>query len=365
MITALLASAALGCSGGEATRRAEVIDAYGLRVESAGLGDRLHLFTWADYLDPALVEEFEDAYGVGVLIDYYDTNEALIAKLQAGGEGQYDVVIASDYAVEVLTNGGHLQPFDTVNIPNRQNLDARFRDPPYDRGSVHSMTYQWGTSGLGIRTDQVEDTSLIEPSWGLVFEPAASVGPFAMLADQRETIGAALIYLGFSANSADSTQLAAAERLLIEQRSRVLTYAPFATARDLLASGDAVVAHNYSGDVLLAQAEQPAIRFVIPTEGSIIWTDNMAIPAGAPHKLLAEAFVNFILDAGVGARLSNFTRYASPNAAAMSGIDPELLADRAVYPDSATLARLEFLRDVGTARAMYDRIWTRLRAGGA
>jgi spermidine/putrescine transport system substrate-binding protein len=152
---------------------------------------------------------------------------------------------------------------------------------------------------------------------------------------------------------------------LIEQRSRVLTYAPFATARDLLASGDAVVAHNYSGDVLLAQAEQPAIRFVIPTEGSIIWTDNMAIPAGAPHKLLAEAFVNFILDAGVGARLSNFTRYASPNAAAMSGIDPELLADRAVYPDSATLARLEFLRDVGSARAMYDRIWTRLRAGGA
>jgi spermidine/putrescine transport system substrate-binding protein len=185
-----------------------------------------------------------------------------------------------------------------------------------------------------------------------------------MLGDQRETIGAALIYLGFSANSTVPAELADAERLLIDQRSRVLTYAPFATARDLLASGDAVVVHNYSGDVLMAQAEQPAIRFVIPIEGSIIWTDNMAVPVGAPHKRLAEAFINFILDGGVGARLSNFTRYASPNEAAMGGIDQELLEDRAVYPDSATLERLEFLRDVGPARDLYDRIWTRVRAGG-
>jgi spermidine/putrescine transport system substrate-binding protein len=358
----LIAVAAAACGGDAANRPAE-IEAWGLRVESANLGDRLNLFTWSDYIDPALITEFEQTYGVTVNIDYYDTNEALIAKLQAGGQGQYDIVVASDYAVEVLRGSHHIQQLDTLSIPNRRNLDRRFRDPPYDPGSRFSITYQWGTSGLGVRSDMVGDTTRIVPSWRLVFDPAAAVGPFVMMSDAREIIGAALIYLGHSANSTDSAQLAEAERLLIAQRPRLLTYAPFATGRDLLASGDAVVAHNYSGDVLMAQEDVPAIRYVIPIEGAIVWTDNMAIPAGAPHPVLATAFINFILDAEIGARLSNFTRYASPNAAATPFIDPGLLDDAAVYPDSATMQRLEFLRDVGPARTAYERIWTRLRAG--
>ena len=123
------------------------------------------------------------------------------------------------------------------------------------------------------------------------------------------------------------------------------------------------VAHNYSGDVLMVQEEVPAVRYLIPAEGALVWTDNLAVPKDAPHRRLAEVFINFILDAEVGAQLSNFTYYATPNAAALPLVDPELRADRAVYPDSALLAKLEFLRDVGDARAAYDRIWTRLRAG--
>jgi spermidine/putrescine transport system substrate-binding protein len=355
-----LAFALGGCGRGE--RPAEV-DAYGLHVQTADLGDALNLFTWSDYLDPDLVTEFEKAYGVHVRIDYYDTNEALIAKLQAGGQGQYDVIVASDYAVEVLRGSGQLSPLDTTLIPNRANVAERFRDPPYDPGNTYTMPYLWGTTGFGVRTDLVDDTTRIIPSWRLVFDSAASIGPFVMMSDARETIGAALIYLGHSPNSTDSTELAAAEQLLLRQRSRVLTYAPFAAARDLLGSGDVVVAHNYSGDIMLAKEEIPEIRYVIPVEGSIIWTDNMAVPAGAPHPRVAGVFINFILDAGIGARLSDFTRYPSPNAASTPLIDPELLSDRSVYPDSATLARLEFLQDVGAARVLYDRIWTRLRAG--
>ncbi|MBI4409370.1 MAG: spermidine/putrescine ABC transporter substrate-binding protein [Gemmatimonadetes bacterium] len=348
---------------GEPAARPEVVEAYGARVETAGLGDRLHLFIWPDYLDPGLVREFEQAYGVDVVIDYYDNNEALIAKLGAGGAGQYDVVVASDYAVEVLRGQGRLQPLEHAHIPNLKNLDARFRALPFDPGNVVSVCYQWGTSGLGIRTDLLRVDVPLD-TWRLVFDSALAPGPFTMLSDPRETIGAALLYLGHSANSTDPAALAAAERLLVAQRSRVLTYTSFATGRDLLLSGDAVVAHNYSGDVLMAKAEVPAIRFVIPHEGAILWTDNLAVPAGAPHKRLAEVFINFLLDADVGARLSNFTRYASPNAAALPRIDPALRGDPAVYPDSAVLARLEILRDLGPARALYDRIWTRLRAGG-
>jgi spermidine/putrescine-binding protein len=131
----------------------------------------------------------------------------------------------------------------------------------------------------------------------------------------------------------------------------------------LLASGDVVVAHNFSGDIMLAQEEVEGIQYVIPREGAILWTDNMAIPAQAPSQYTAEVFINFIMDGEIGARLSNFNFYASPNAAAEAGLDPELLDDRSVYPDSAVFENLEILRDVGDARMIYDRIWTRLRAG--
>ena len=351
---------AIGCES--TPERPAVIDAYGLRLESAGLGARLNLFIWSDYVDPELIEEFERAYGVSVAIDYYDTNEAMIAKLQAGGTGQYDLVVASDYAVEALRADGLLEPLAHDLLPNLANVAPRFRAAPFDSGNRYSATYQWGTSGLGVRTDLIGGGEIKE-SWALVFDPDAAVGPFAMLNDPRETIGAALIYLGHSPNSTDPAQLTEAERLLLAQRSRLLTYAPFASARDLLASGDAVVTHNYSGDVLMVADEVPAVRYLIPREGSVVWTDNLAVPRGAPSARLAHAFINFILDGDVGARLSNFTQYASPNEAALARIAPELRADPAIYPDSAVMARLEFLQDLGGARAAYDRIWTRLRAG--
>lgn len=366
MRTLLILPAALlavACGPGADTRPA-IIEAYGLAVHRDSLARELHLFIWPDYMDPALLDEFRNTYGVRVITDYYDTNEALIAKLQAGGLGQYDVIVASDYAVELLRQQELLLPLDHALIPNLANLEDRFRNLPFDPGNRYTATYQWGTSGLGIRADllDVDPVAAGLDTWSTVFDPAAQPGPFVMLADPRETIGAALIYLGHSPNSTDPAELARAESLLMQQRARVLTYTPFATGRDLLASGDVVVAHNYSGDILMAQQDVPGIRYVIPREGAILWTDNLAVPARAPAYYTAQVFINFLLDARIGARLSNFTRYASPNRAAWPYLDEALRRDPAVYPPDYVLQRLEVLRDVGPARVLYDRIWTRLRA---
>jgi spermidine/putrescine transport system substrate-binding protein len=360
VVAAVVASSACGSRSDD---RPEVIEAHGVSVHRDSLARSLRLFIWPDYMDPDILAEFRRTYGVRVVIDYYDNNEALIAKLKAGGLGQYDVVVASDYAVEVLRRDDLLEPLDHARIPNIANLDDRFREMPFDPGSRFTVTYQWGTSGLGIRTDRIDGDPAGMDTWRLVFDPAAQPGPFAMLADPRETIGAALIYLGLSANTTDPAELARAETLLLEQRPRVLTYAPFASGRELLASGDVVVAHNYSGDVLMARDAVAGIRYVIPREGAVLWTDNLAVPAGAPSRYTAEVFINYLLDGEIGGRLSNHTRYASPNAAAWPFIDEDLRTDPGVYPDSAVLDRLEVLRDVGEARAIYDRIWTRLRAG--
>jgi spermidine/putrescine-binding protein len=173
---ALIVALGAACGGGEGERPA-TLEVFGIRVASADYGKELHLFTWSDYLDPELVTEFENTYGVKVLIDYYDTNEAMIAKLQAGGTGQYDVVVASDYAVEVLTEGRPAASADPGEPSQPEEPLQRFREAPFDPGNVYSATYQWGTSGLGVRPDLATDSTKVTDSWAMVFDPASAVGP--------------------------------------------------------------------------------------------------------------------------------------------------------------------------------------------
>lgn len=364
LLVTAVAAAAAACTGeGGRGEGPEVVKAYGLEVERARLGNRLHLFTFSDYLDPALARVFEATYGVRVIQDYYDNNEALIAKLQAGGVGQYDLVIVSDYALSILIRLGLVEPLEKAWLPNLANADSVFLDREFDPGNRYSVPYQWGVTGIGIRTDLVDTAGADLHTWAILFDPARQLGTFTMLDDARETIGAALKYLGYSLNTTEPSQLEAAERLLLEQRRRVLAYASFSTARDYLIFGDAAIVHNFSGDIAMAQGERQEIAFVVPREGSTIWIDNLAIPARAPHRPAAHVFMNFILDAENGARLSEFTRYASPNRAAYAHLSWQLRETAERYLDPAIIGKMEFLRDLGEARALYDRVWTRVRVG--
>jgi spermidine/putrescine transport system substrate-binding protein len=359
---ALLMLALLAACGGAPPALPPVVEAYGRAVPRDSLAATLYVFNYTDYLAPELMSRFEREYGVRVVVDFYDHTDAMIAKLLAGGIGQYDVVIAADYAVAVLRARDLLLPLDHARLPLLANLDSTFRDPPFDPGNQYSVGYQWGTSGLGIRTDRVSAGRPFD-TWRLVFDSATAVGPFTMLDEPREVIGAALKYLGFSANTTDSGELARAEVLLRDQHRRVLAYASATGSRDLLAAGDAVVAHAYSGDVVTARAEVPAIRYVLPREGALLWTDNLVIPVGARNRYTAEVFVNFLLDARNGAALSNYTRFATPNRAALPLVDSALTADPAIYPPPDVRARLEILRDLGADARLYDAVWTRVMAG--
>ena len=341
------------------------ISAYGVTVDRDKIGKQLNIFIYPDYLPKELVTKFENTYGIQVVVDYYDNNDALLAKLQAGGLGQYDLVCPSDYAVSILKNLNLLQKIDHTNIPNLKNLAPRFRNLPYDPLNEYAVPYQWGTTGLGIRSDLVDTAGVDLHTWDIVFKESAALGPFTMLDDSRETIGTALKYLGYSLNTTNPKELAEAEQLLLAQRKRVLAYAPSSPARDYLISGDAVVVHNYSGDVFMGQQEVPAIIYVIPREGGVIWTDNLAIPAKAPNKTAAELFINFILDPENGAALTNFTRYASPNEAALPFIEPAIKNNPGIFTkDPALLDKLEYIMDVGEAIKLYNEIWIRVKSAG-
>ena len=201
---------------------ANTVNVYGVSVDKSSIGDKLNIFIYPDYLPQELVDKFQQTYGVTVVIDYFDNNDALLAKMQAGGAGQYDIVCPSDYAVTIMKNLNLLQKIDHANIPNLVNLDTKFHNLPYDMNNEYTVAYQWGTTGLGIRSDLVDVTGKNVDTWDIVFDPAKSLGAFTMLDDSRETIGTALKYLGYSLNTTSETELRAAEKLLLAQRKRVM-----------------------------------------------------------------------------------------------------------------------------------------------
>jgi len=317
----------------------------------------LFLYNWNDYIDPGIIEDFEAEFGVRVVQDFYPSNEEMLARVVAGG-AQYDVIVPSDYMIEIMLEDDLLLPLTRAAIPNIVNVDDEFADPPYDPNLGHSVPYLWGTTGLGVNVALLGD---VEPSWALVFDPQVAgqlPGPILLLDDVRETMGAALHWLGFSPNSTDETELRAAADVIATARAWTLAYDSDLYA-DMLVAGEVVVSLGYSGNFLDAFDGDERFAYIVPKEGATLWTDNLAILAAAPHPCTSHTFLDFILRPEQGARLTNYISYPSPNALAAPFIDPEILDDPAVYPDPETLERLEFLRDTGDTEILYTDLFTR------
>ena len=330
----------------------------GSKGESA---KELHIYNWSEYIDPQVYADFEEEFGIRVIEDTFATNEELLAKLQAGATG-YDVIVPSDYMVEIMIEEGLLAELDHDNIPNIVNIDEEFADPPYDPGMVHCVPYQWGTTGIGYNSDFFDE----EPdSWAYLFDPelaTENAGRMTMLNDARESFAAALKYLGYSLNTTNEQELTQARDLLIQQKQWVYAY-DSEQFEDLLSADETALAHGWSGDFFMIAEEDERVWYAIPQEGGVIWADNLCVPKTAPNQQTAELFISFLLRPEVGAAITNFTWYASPNAAATEFINPDILDEPAIYPPPDVMDRLEWLQDVGEATPLYERMWTEVKAG--
>ena len=323
------------------------------------LAEELHVYNWSEYIDPEIYADFEEEFGVKVIEDTFSSNEDLLAKLQAGATG-YDIIVPSDYMVTIMRELELLAALDYDNIPNFDNVDDVFLDPPYDPDNQYCVPYQWGTTGLGYDAEVFEEAP---DSWAYLFDPALAsqhAGKISMLNDPREAFAAALKYLGYSLNSTDEAQLAEAKDLLVQQKQWVATYDSDGF-EDLLAAGETELAHAWSGDIFAAAEEAEQIWYIIPKEGGVIWTDNLCIPKTAPSQYTAEVFMNYLLRPEVGAKITNYTWFGSPNKASEEFIDAEILDEPAIYPPPEVMDKLEFIRDVGEATAIYERIWTEIK----
>ncbi len=343
-------------AGGDAT---EEVEASTCALDETD-GD-IVLYNWTEYMDPELLEKFEKEHGVSVTEDFYPSNEELLARIQGGASG-YDVIVPSDYMVSIMISEGLLLKLSEDAVPNRDNIAEEFANPPYDPELAYSMPYQYGTTGLGVNLEEMPED--FPRSWGLVFDPEISEqfsGRISLLDDPRETMGAALKYLGHSLNETDDEKLQEAADLIADARDRLAAFTSDQYT-DFLVGGETVIGHGFSGTFQFAFVESENFEqweYFVPEEGGTIWTDNMAVLADSEHPCSAQTFVNFLLDAENGAQLSNWTYYESPNAAAQEGIDKEV-TDLAKIPDDVR-ERLEFIEDTGDDEIKFNDLFNRAK----
>jgi spermidine/putrescine transport system permease protein len=319
-------------------------------------GGELNVFIWSNYLPETVVAEFERRFDARVNIELYDSNEALLAKLQSGG-ARFDVVVPSDYMVTILKEQDLLQRLNLDLIMNFSNLDPQFVNLPFDPLNEFSVPYMWGTTGIGYRKDKISEP--IE-GWEVLWDTRYK-DRIAMLDDVRETLGAALKLMGKSLNSRSEPEIEQAAVLLAEQKPLVKAY-DSGGFDQLLLSGDAWIVQGYSGQIAKAMAENSLIGYVIPKQGCTRFVDNLCIPKNAPNSSLAHEFINFVQETAIAAEIANGTGYSTANISARPLIRPELATNEAAYPPREALERCEFITDVGTAISTYDRRWTEVKS---
>lgn len=330
-----------------------------LRPKAPTGAGTLYFLNWADYIPEELLRKFERETGAKVVLDTFESPEAMLAKLKAGADQEFSLVVAPDYYVLQLAREGLIAPLDKGKLKNLTNLDPFFLDPPYDPGLRYSVPYLWGTTGIAYREDLV--TGPVD-SYAVFFDPKAQVGPFLLLDEMRETIGAALKYLGYSVNTTDPEALEKAKELLIAAKGRSVGFAGGVEALNRILAGDAALALAYSGDVLQARKEDSRLRYALAKEGGTLWTDAMVVLKRGPAQGLAYRFMDFLLEPENAAALAEYTRYATPVAKAIPLLPEAMRNDPVVFPPEEVRSRLEYLKDLGPDIALFDRVWTEVKA---
>jgi spermidine/putrescine transport system substrate-binding protein len=316
----------------------------------------LHVYTWADYVKPELLQRFEAEHKCKVVIDTFDSNESMFAKMKAGATG-YDLVTPSSYMVGVLFAQGLLQPLDKALVPNRKNVDPDYLKIAIDPEMDHSVPYMLTNSGLAYLKSKVKDPV---PSWSML-DRTDLKGRMTMLNDMRETIGAALKSLGYSLNTTDEQQLAQARDVVVRWKKNLAKFEneQYKTG---IASGEFLLVHGYSGDILQVQKENPDVVFAVPQEGTSVSCDDLVIPKAAKEVALAHAFINFLHEPDVAAENSNFISYLCPNRPGYAKLEPAIRDNPAVFMDAAVRAKSEVIRDLGQDNAKYVKVWDEIKA---
>ena len=299
----------------------------------------LYLYNWGDYIDPDLIDKFEEESGYKVVMETYDSNEAMITKIKQNSTN-FDICIPSEYAVEMMRDQGLLEKLDHSKIVGLDNIDERFLDVAYDPGNEYSIPYLWGTFGIVYNTKKYQESDF--DSWKNLWDKKFE-GEILSFDGARETLGIGLLANNLSLNTTDPVKL-------VEVRNELIGFMGNVKAiladeiRMYMALEEANVGITFSGDASSAIESNENLSYAIPKEGSNIWFDTMVIPKTSKNQKAAYAFINFMLEPENAAQNADYIWYATPNKKALDLIDPEARNDKTLYPDDDVIDKLEVFK---------------------
>lgn len=302
----------------------------------------LTIYNWGDYIDPDLLAEFEEESGIKVIYQTFDSNEAMMTKVEQGGT-TFDVAIPSEYAISKMLAEGLLLPLDHAKLPSLGNIDPRFMDLSFDPGNAYSVPYFWGTVGVIYNPELTGDIAFT--SWNDLWSDELR-NQILLLDGAREIIGLGLNSLHYSLNDTNEDHLQ-------EAKNKLQTLTPNVKAivgdeiKMLLANEEAAVGVVWSGDASEIMDQNDKLDYVVPSEGSNVWFDNMVIPKTAKNIDGAHAFIEFMLDGENAAKNAEYVGYSTPNQVALPLLPEEISSDTRFYPDEELTGKLEVYENLG------------------
>jgi spermidine/putrescine transport system substrate-binding protein len=308
----------------------------------------LTVFNWGDYIDPALISKFEKQTGIKVIYETFDSNEAMMTKIEQGGTN-YDIAVPSEYMIDKMRHENLLIPLDQSKLPNLKNIDSRFMDLSFDPDNKYSVPYFWGTVGIVYNSKLLHGKKIT--SWNDLWDPDLK-NEILLTDGAREVIGMGLNSLGYSLNDTN-------KRHLLEAKAKLDNLTPNvkATVGDeikmLLANEEASVGLVWSGDAAEIMSENEDLDYVVPKEGSNLWFDNMVIPKTAKNIEAAHKFINFMLDPIVAAKNADYVGYSTPNKEALKHMPKEVTGDERFYPSPELTKKLEVYQNLGKKNLAY------------
>ncbi|VTS28977.1 spermidine/putrescine extracellular binding protein [Streptococcus porcinus] len=311
------------------------------KTGSANQADKLVIYNWGDYIDPALLKKFTKETGIQVQYETFDSNEAMYTKIKQGGT-TYDIAVPSDYTIDKMIKEKLLVKLDKSKLKGMDAIGKEFLGKSFDPKNDYSIPYFWGTVGIVYNDQQVRHAP---KHWEDLWRPEYK-DKIMLIDGAREMLGIGLTTFGNSVNSKNMDQLKAAEKRLQSLTPNIKAIVAD-EMKGYMIQGDAAIGVTFSGEASEMLANNKHLHYVVPTEGSNLWFDNLVLPKTMKHEKEAYAFLNFINEPKNAAQNAEYIGYATPNTKAKAILPKEIKEDPAFYPTNETIKKLEVYDNLG------------------
>lgn len=340
--------------------KASLFAALLLLASTAAHADgKVVVYNWAEYIPDSTLEDFEKETGIKVEYSTYENNEVMYSKLKLQKGKGYDIVVPSTYLVAKMREEGLLQKLDHSKLKNLENLSISLMNKPYDPGNAYSIPYLWGSTGIGVNAKEIDPATIT--GWADLWDEKWQ-GKLLLADDVREVFHMALKKNGFSTNTTNPDEIKAAYEDIQKLMPNVLVFNADAPREPFLA-GDVNLGMIWSGEVTMAQKENPDIQYIYPKEGASFWVDSFTIPAGAENVDNAHKFIDYMLRPEVGQKVVEELGYSTPNTAAQDLLPEAIRKNPVIFPPTEAIDKGEFQNDLGDAMKLYNEYWEKLKAG--